>query len=121
MVDFVFSSRKQYESAIKNFHANINNTGKNGKEARISFRNLTRNRKYNESNYSRRLDQGKSYSKKEIRHDFSVARKRAESNLKKDWLDAKKEGKTSVSFKKFKEINSEPDYKEIMESFNSPT
>lgn len=121
MVDFVFTSRKQYWSAIKNLHKNINNTDSSGENARSSFRVLTGKTKYNEKNFEKRLEKGKSFSILEVRKDFSKARKKAETNLKKEWKQARKEGVTDLSWKKFKEINTEPDYKEIQESFNSPT
>lgn len=121
MVDFVFSSQKQYWSSVKNLHKHLGNNTTQGIQARKSFKALTGNRKYNESNFQKRNEKGKTYSIKEVRSDFSTARKRAEENLRKDWKQAKKEGKTSISFKKFKEINQEPDYDAIQESYNSPT
>lgn len=121
MVEFVFTSRKQYWSAVKNFQKNINQSTREGRSLRSSFKNLTGNVKYSEKNFNKRFENGKIYSVKEIRKDFAKARTRAERNLKKDWLQAKKDGVTKLSFKKFKEINKEPDYEAIQEGYNSPT
>lgn len=120
MVDFVFSSKKQYWAALKNLHGNLNNNTKAGRAARKQFARITGDKKYNEKEWQKNVKKGKVISLKEFRSDFRKLKKDSTDKLKAEWREARKAGVTNVSWKKFQQINSQPDYQELAEQYNSP-
>ncbi|QDI73893.1 hypothetical protein HOV56_gp04 [Nitrosopumilus spindle-shaped virus] len=120
MADFVFSSKKQYWAALKNLHSNLNNNTKAGKAARKQFARITGDKKYSETVWQKNQKNGKVISLREFRKDFSKLKKDSTDKLKSEWKEARAAGVTKVSWKKFQQINSQPDYQEIAEQYNSP-
>jgi len=121
MVDFIFRSQKQYWSALKNLRKNLNNDTPEGKKARASFYSLTSDKKYLERNFKKRDQQDKKYSMKEIRDNYSAIRKDQLSKLKSQWKEMQNAfPNEKISWKEFQEINKEPDYDAIRESYTSP-
>lgn len=117
MADFIFASKKQYWAAIKNLHKNVNRSA----DSRKALYNITGNKIYKESEYNKRLNRGESYSIKQVRTDFKIAKDKAEKLLKADYLEAKKENVTNIkSFKEFKILNQQKDYAALYESYTSP-
>lgn len=127
MAQFIFTSKKQKDAAIRNTRKNLTQDNANGKMHRKSFYKLTGNKIFTDSSFEKRQDQGRTYSKKQIETAINKASRKAEKELKKEWkelrVEEKKKGvkvKNRTKWREFKEANSQPDFEEIKESFNSP-
>ena len=120
-MDYIFKSRKQYWAALKNLHCSLEGNSTKAKSARRSFYKLTGNKIYQETTYVKNSRKGKGISLKQVRSDFSKAKKDSETKLKGLWKEAKKEGETTRKWKDFRTINAQPDYDVLKESYNSPT
>lgn len=128
MAQFIFSSTKQKDAAIRNSRRNLTIDNQTGRDTRKSFFRITKNKMFREKNFQKRQDQGKTYSKKEITTAITLGNKNATKELKKDWKSLRKEEKkrgvkvkNRTKWKEFQEANTQPDFDEIKESFNSPT
>ena len=128
MARFIFSSKEEKNTAIKNTRKHLTMDNKTGEMTRKSFFRLTGNKIYTEKTFQKRQDQGKTYSKKEINTAITIASRNATKELKGEWKELRKEEKKKgvkvknrTKWREFKEANSQPDLDEIKESFNSPT
>lgn len=119
MADFVFTSRKQYWAAIRNFHSNINQNNKQGKALRKQFARITGDKKYTERIWQRGFKQGSIVNLSTFRSDFGKIKKEATNKLKTSWHEEKEKG-NKITWKKYRNINSQPDYNVLKESYNSP-
>lgn len=112
---------KRYWSGIKNVRKRLIRDDKIGQSARKEFYERTGKKKYQEKEYQKRLNRGRSYLLKETRKDFTKIQKDRNAGLKKEFKRLKKEGKVKGNFRDFKRANtSETDYVDIIELFNSP-
>lgn len=119
MADFVFTSRKQYWAAIRNFHSNINQDTKSGKALRKQFARITGDKKYTEKRWQRSFKQGSVIKLSTFRSDFGAIKKEATDKLKISWREEKEKG-NKITWKKYRNINSQPDYEILKEAYNSP-
>ena len=118
MSDFVFRSRKQYWSIIKNSTDNVNNNNAEGKRLRKAMFDRTGLEQFKEKNFQK---SEKKILKSDVRKAISMMKKDSEGKLKQQWREAKEKGQTKQTWKNFKESNSMPDYDAIRESYNSPS
>ena len=115
---YVFKTRKQYWSAVKNTHRNLINS--NNKILRSKYFKLTKDPIFKEKNYEKRLRAGKSISLAQVRKAFKKGRAHDLKILKKQYKEMKKDGFDVGTFKNFIKTNTSPDFNEIREMFNSP-
>lgn len=121
MVDYIFSSRKQYWAALRNMQKKVNKPDKEGVQFRESFFSLTNDNRFKEKNWQTNWNKGKIISIPEMRSVFSSVKQDQTKKLKKQFNEMKKAyPNEKISWKEFKEIHSEPDYDSIKESYNSP-
>ncbi|HUU86603.1 MAG TPA: hypothetical protein VMX17_02480 [Candidatus Glassbacteria bacterium] len=116
MSDFVFRTKKQYWSAIKNMTSHVNNNTAEGIATRKQWYNLTGNEYYLEKNFQK---SDLKITKSQVRKDFGKIKKDSTDKLKIAWKEEKDKG-NKITWKKYSSDNSQPDYETIKESYNSP-
>ena len=119
MSDFVFRTKKQYWSAIKNITGHVNNNTKEGVATRKQWYNLTGDKKYLEKEWQKNFGQGQVITKSQVRKDFGTIKRESTNKLKIAWKEEKEKG-NKITWKKYSSDNSQPDYETIRESYNSP-
>jgi hypothetical protein len=117
---------RSYWSGIRNTHqkATTNNAG--GKAVRKTLFEQTGNPIYKEKNFEKFIagrKGGKPIKVSHIRSSISTINKKQRKELKKEWLELKKEGAPVGSFKAFLKANlkdEENKFIDVAELFNSP-
>ena len=96
---------KQYYSRTTNAHKKLTSSTQSGLEARQEMYRLTKKNKYTQRSFERRMNKGRSYTKKEVRKDLTRIEKKKTATLKKRYKALKKQGKTKLNQKQFIRAN----------------
>lgn len=96
---------KQYYSRTRNAHKKLTSSTRTGTEARKAMYNLTKKKKYTNTNFNKRLARGKTYTTREIRKDLTKIEKHKKEVLLKRHRKLKKQGKTKLNQKEFLRAN----------------
>ena len=96
---------KQYYSRTNNAHKKLTSSTQNGLEARQEMFRLTKKNKYTQTSFERRISQGKTFTKKEVRKDLIKVEKTKKERLKARHRKLKKQGKTKLNQKDFLRAN----------------
>lgn len=117
---------RSYWSGIKNTHTRATANNEGGKAVRQTLYDQTKNPVFRESNFKKFIagrKGGKAIKVSHIRSAITKINKKQKADLKKEWLDLKKEGAPVGSFKEFMKANiKDPsnEFIDVAELFNSP-
>ena len=102
------SSKPQVKARLTNVWNKANSNTELGKKIRSMMYDMTKDKKYVEKNYQKNITGGKAYSKIDIRDGLSFAKKKAQSNAKKQYkrlITIQKRTNKITTYAEFKKNN----------------